>query len=253
MLFTNLLSSVMDLAEQMIINGAEIYRVEDSINRIFSAFNAKKTDAFIVSPSIVVSVKDSDGNVYTQTRRVNGSVINLEKLHNLNSLSRRICVEKLSYEQINAELDLIKKSKSYSIPVQLFSSALIAGCFTLFFGGTAIEAIVSFLIGIVIKTSTYFMRKIEINVLFSKFVISFFLTILSFMTFKLGIVDSIAEIIIGNIMYLIPGIGFTNSIRDLFKGDIFTGVHRLVESVLLSLALAAGYLVAILITGGAAI
>lgn len=252
-MYTDLLSSVMDLAEQMIINGAEIYRVEDSINRIFSAFGAKKADAFIVSPSIVVSVKDSDGKVYTQTRRINGSVINLEKLHNLNSLSRRICDEKLSFEQINAELDLIKRSKSYSIPVQLFSNALIAGSFTLFFGGTPVEAIVSFFIGFIIKTCTYFMRKIEMNVLFSKFATSFFLSILSFITFKIGIVESTAEIIIGNIMYLIPGIGFTNSIRDLFKGDIFSGVHRLVESILLSLALAAGYIVAVLLTGGAAI
>ena len=49
-----------------------------------------------------------------------------------------------------------------------------------------------------------------------------------------------------NIMTLIPGIGLTNALRDLFTGDSIAGLLRSIEAVLTALAIAAGfYLVAI--------
>lgn len=53
-------------------------------------------------------------------------------------------------------------------------------------------------------------------------------------------------------MTLIPGVGLTNALRDLFVGDSISGVLRLIEAVLLALAIACGYVVASLMFGGAA-
>ena len=50
-----------------------------------------------------------------------------------------------------------------------------------------------------------------------------------------------AEIIIGNIMLLVSGLGFTNALRDLFTGESFSGILRLLEAVLCAVAIAAGY------------
>ena len=48
-------------------------------------------------------------------------------------------------------------------------------------------------------------------------------------------------------MTLIPGIGLTNALRDLFTGDSIAGLLRSIEAVLTALAIAAGYfLVALL-------
>ena len=49
------------------------------------------------------------------------------------------------------------------------------------------------------------------------------------------------KVIIGNIMTLIPGIGLTNAIRDLFTGDSIAGLLRSIEAVLTALSIAAGY------------
>ena len=46
---------------------------------------------------------------------------------------------------------------------------------------------------------------------------------------------------IGNIMLLIPGIAFTNSLRDLFSGDTITGLIRCMESVLLAFVVGLGF------------
>ena len=59
-------------------------------------------------------------------------------------------------------------------------------------------------------------------------------------------------VLIGVIMLLVPGIPFTNAIRDILLGDIISGSLRLVEAVLLAAMLALGMMAAIWLMGGAA-
>ena len=56
--------------------------------------------------------------------------------------------------------------------------------------------------------------------------------------------------LIGNIMTLIPGIGLTNALRDLFIGDSIAGLLRTIEAVLLALGIAAGYFLVTIFVGG---
>ena len=58
---------------------------------------------------------------------------------------------------------------------------------------------------------------------------------------------SVDMIVIGNIMLLIPGISLVNSLRDMMIGDIMTGILRLAEALMMSVAIAAGFGVAIMI------
>ena len=51
-------------------------------------------------------------------------------------------------------------------------------------------------------------------------------------------------------MTLIPGVGLTNAIRDLFVGDVNTGILRLIDAILLGSAIAAGYVLSALMIGG---
>lgn len=44
------------------------------------------------------------------------------------------------------------------------------------------------------------------------------------LTVKTGMGQNLDYIIIGNIMLLIPGIPFVNSMRDIFVGDTITGL-----------------------------
>ena len=59
-----------------------------------------------------------------------------------------------------------------------------------------------------------------------------------------GLADSMDKISIGNIMLLIPGIAFTNSLRDMFSGDTITGLIRCMEALLLALVVGLGFTVA---------
>ena len=69
----------------------------------------------------------------------------------------------------------------------------------------------------------------------------------------LGFGNNADKIMIGSIMLLIPGLGFTNALRDLFVGDSIAGILRSIEALLSAIGIAAGYFLFVLITGGAAI
>ena len=54
---------------------------------------------------------------------------------------------------------------------------------------------------------------------------------------------------IGDIMLLVPGIMFTNAIRDMLLGDTLSGLLRFCEAVLLAGMMAMGFIAAIWLAG----
>ena len=239
----------MDIGEQMLISGAEVHRVEESISRICYAFGAARVDVFIITSSMVVTIHTNDGKSYTQTRRVTSANTNYERLHRLNQLSRDICEMHLTEQEIENKLNDAVNCNKFPFWLELACYSLIAGAFTLFFGGSAIEALISFIIGAVVRLSTFFFHKIISNNIFYKFFSTVMATFLAFLAVKSGWIPNMDMVIIGNIMPLIPGIGLTNALRDLFTGDSIAGLLRTIEAVLTALAIAAGYFLAALLGG----
>lgn len=248
-----LLDCAMDIGELMLISGAEVHRVEDSIVRICYALGAVRTDVFIIPSSMICTVHSSDGDVKTQTRRVLSLRTDYHKLDKLNRLSRRICTQPMTIEEIRAELETIRKGKTYPLLVECLGYAAIAGGFAVFFGGDVRQLLVAVLISLILRFVIMFSEKTLKNIIFTKFVSAFSLTALAFLFLRLGFIGRTDEVIIGNIMLLIPGVGFTNALRDLFTGDSMAGIWRCMEAVLSALAIAGGYFLFVLITGGAAI
>ena len=56
-----------------------------------------------------------------------------------------------------------------------------------------------------------------------------------------GIAVHVDKVMIGNIMLQIPGINMMNAIRDMMCGDMITGLLRLMEAIILAVAIAAGF------------
>jgi len=248
----SLLSCAMDIGEQMLISGAEVHRVEESISRICYALGAKRVDVFIITSSMVATVETADGKTYTQTRRVVSSSINFERLHLLNQLSRQICAGGLSEAQIRERFEAAVDCRRYPLWTEFIAYAVIAAVFTLFFGGNAPEAVVSLFIGAFVRLSIFLCDKVITNKIFGKFFASVVITLLSFLSLRVGFIGNVDTVIIGNIMTLIPGIGLTNALRDLFTGDSIAGLLRSIEAVLIALAIAAGYFL-VAIFGGLAL
>ena len=229
----------MTIGEQLLCCGAEVGRVEDTIRRICLAYGASRADVFSITSSIVTTIYGEDFGICTQTRRVPGMANDLGRLDDLNQLSRFICEFRPKPEEIQRRLDVIRNKKGYSFRILIY--AVISGSFSVFFGGDLNDMIASALIGIALKLFEAFVKRGALNSLLTVLLCCGAGGVLSNLTVLIGLGHHADLISIGNIMLLIPGIAFTNSLRDMFSGDTITGLIRCMESILLALVVGLGF------------
>ena len=245
-----LLSAALDIGEQMLVSGGEIYRVEDCINRICRAYGAIDVDVFTITSSIVLTIQAPDGKRYTQTRRIERSETNLDRVDKLNLLSRQMCSEPIGYQEFSSRFDRIMMQPRYPRWLEYLAYAMIAGCFTAFSGGSLLDAVISLLIGLVLRMVVKMNGDLQFNRVLSSVIASFVISALAFAA--AGFLDgvSVDTVVIGNIMLLIPGVALTNSMRDMISGDTMSGSLRFIEACIVALAIAAGYMLAGSVLGG---
>ncbi len=231
----------MSIGEQLLISGAEVSRVEDTIRRICTAYGAKRVDVFSITSCIITTIYGEDFDFCTQTRRISATSHDLSKLDALNALSRRICLEKPDPALIKEKIEEIQNGPRYSFKTQLLIYALVSASFSMFFGGNARDMIASAIIGVLLKFLELFIKRGSVNNFITALICSTAGGFLSNLSVMIGLGQHADLINIGNIMLLIPGIAFTNSIRDLFSGDIISGLTRFIESITLAMVIALGF------------
>ena len=158
------------VGSMLIEYGAEIYRVEDSLNRIAFAYGfgteEKHMEIFAIPTLLIVTLNDGDRLPISQTKRIVNRSTNLDRVDKLNNLSRYICTIKPEPEIIERHLDEISKRSVYGIPVQFMSFGVVGAVFALFFGGEFPDAIVAGVLSILIFFISKFVNKIKPSVFF---------------------------------------------------------------------------------------
>ena len=244
----DILNSLLDMGEALLYCGAEISRVEDTLQRMGKAYGARHVNVFAITSSIVVTT-DLGGKNRTQSRRIHPyGGTDFSRLEDLNALSRRCCGTPLSAEELKTEMRSIMKKKTPQWK-RWIGYPLAAGAFAVFFGGGWLEGLFAALLGLLIMAaerwaSPYFPNRVFFNLLVS------FAAGMAAQAFTL-VLPSIQtdKVLIGDIMLLIPGIAITNAIRDVMAGDTISGLIRLIESLLYALALGVGFAAALWIGG----
>lgn len=245
----SMLSLAMDLGKSMIMCGAEINRVEETITRICAFFGMKHTEVFSIVSLMNVTTMDQNGGTYTQSRRVYSSSTNLGKLEQLNALSRKICENRITLEDARAELEKINDEKSRFHVTALLGSMIAASAFTVFFGGSAADAAAAVPIAVLIYMMNTFIKTRSMNKLFYTALCSALSGTLAIVFERIGFGDNANMIMIGDIMLIIPGLMLINSAREMLCGDIMSGLLRFIESVIISAAIACGFAIPILVFG----
>ena len=248
--YSRLLQAILDIAEEMLVAGAEVSRVEDSVERMCGAYGCDRINVFVITSNIQVTMEAPDGEILTQIRRIIRNDVNFDRLDYLNDLSRYICAETPSLAQLNEKFDGVMNRKIYSVWMKYVSAIFIAGGFAVFFGGQLLDGAASAVVGIAVIWLLNALSKRDHNLLATNFVVSFAAGLLSITLVHFGIGIHVDKIMIGAIMIQIPGIAMTNAVRDMLTGDLATGLLRLVNSLLLAAVIACGFALSILLTGG---
>ncbi|MBB6630735.1 threonine/serine exporter family protein [Clostridium algidicarnis] len=248
-----ILELALDLGEIMLSCGAEIRRVEDSITRICNAYQLENVKVFAITSLIIASAKCNDGRVATQIRRVKIYGTNLSKIEDANALSRYICKNKISTDEIKKELLKIKSPKKQNKHIQwdlCIGYLCAAGGFTVFFGGNGWDAVASCIIAFLMFLFDTFIKKPDVNRIVYTVFVSIVMGIIAILFVKIGIGVHVDKIMIGDIMLLIPALVLVNSLRAIFLGDTIAGMIQLTEAILIALSIAGGFAIALVTLGG---
>lgn len=224
----------------MLKNGAETYRVEDTMTRIAMAYGAEYSDSFVTPTGIIFSV---EGKEPTKTKliRIIERTTNLEKVVKVNDISRKISAGGLTIAQAYYLLNEIENEpKTYSDFMQVMAAAIASGCFLIMFEGVwgdFLPAVVAGGIGFL--CSVYLHRLVEIK-FFSEFLAAFVIGLIAFTAVRFGIGTEVDKIIIGSVMPLVPGLLITNAVRDLMAGHLVSGISKGAEAFLTAFAIGSG-------------
>ena len=225
------LSAVLDAGELLLTSGAEAARVEDTMRRLARAYGFVRADVLTITASMAVTVRTADDQVITQTRRILRRGTDMRCIEAVNELSREVCVNPVPPEELHARLEAIRTAPD-KLRCRLPLAYLItSGSFAVFFGGTWRDGVAAMLCSMLLYVIGVLGDRISLQPLVLTMVSSAAMCAAATLTVKTGMGQNLDYIIIGNIMLLIPGIPFVNSMRDIFVGDTITGLLSAFEAV----------------------
>lgn len=230
----------MSAGETMLKNGAETYRVEDTMNRLCnSRKNIYNVDSFVTHTGIFLTL-EYELEVFTQFKRVRTASNNLQRVSLINDFSRKYVSTNLSLDEGIEIINKINKMNDYSKLIKLVCGSSASGFFSLMFGGDLFDFISSFLASILALIAIEFLSSHNLSFFLDSFVGALLASVFSYITLKIGFSNNVDIVIIGSIMCLVPGVSITNSIRDTMSGDSLSGLSKGMEAIFSALAIAFG-------------
>lgn len=238
--YNALLDTAVELGYHLAMCGAETFRVEESIDRILSVYGIK-SETFAITNCLTVSMETPEGEIITKMKRIGHHGNDLDSVEHYNALSRRICAEKptpaeaaLWLKQTHAQ------RRSYTLPVYLFGNFLAAAGFAVFFGGRLVDSFCSGICGILVGLVNHFLDSLKVNPFFRTIAAAFLLAVAAYGMGSIGLAGNTDSVVIGALMILVPGLLFTNAMRDIIFGDTNSGINRIVQVLLVAAAIALG-------------
>ena len=238
--YSRLMELVCQVGTKLASSGAETYRVEETITRILSAYG-QEGRVYCVPNSLFITILIPDGPSITQLCRMTDRGNDIDTVERYNSLSRRICAEipppDVAFQWIQ-ETELSRKR--YSFPMGLLGHMLVAAGFCYFFGGGLSDCVCAALSGLFLGIANHLLSKLQANNFFLQISAAFLMSGFSYLLANLGLCRNADTVVIGTLMLLVPGLLFTNGIRDIIFGDTNSGINRVVEALLIAAAVALG-------------
>ena len=233
-------------------NGAEISRVEETMTRIASAYGIEDESFFVLSNGIIAT-----GQHYARAEFIPIKGTQLAKVVEVNQLSRDVtageCGNELTCECGNQTNEFTNPQVNTFKPMSVetlrqriqairtmpgkvwwemtLGIALGVSSFSILFGGSLVDAVATLVAGVLLGLFMTFVSP-HLSRLVGNVAGGLVGGILCILLFRLAMgIDGLpqlhlANMIIGTIIALVPGVPFTNGMRDLANEDYIAGTTR---------------------------
>ena len=256
-------------------NGAEISRVEETMTRIASAYGIEDESFFVLSNGIIAT-----GQHYARAEFIPIKGTQLAKVVEVNQLSRDVTAgecgnvltcecgnqtneftnpqvntfKQMSVETLRQRIQAIRNMPGKVWWEMTLGIALGVSSFSILFGGSLVDAVATLVAGVLLGLFMTFVSP-HLSRLVGNVAGGLVGGILCILLFRLAMgIDGLpqlhlANMIIGTIIALVPGVPFTNGMRDLANEDYIAGTTRLTDAFLVFLCIALGVALAFIIDG----
>lgn len=234
------LNLAISVGEVLLKSGGEIYRVQETVSRILEAYGIEDYHVFVITNGIFATVYEQREDAGSMVRYVPIGEVNLQRVAEINQLSREICEKKCSISEAFERLEQCRNSYSEGKLAMIFACGVGSAGFCYLLGGRPYDSMVSFFLGVfleifLILATNYHASRFLMNILGSALV-----TAGSLLLFAAGAGILSDKVVIGGIIPLVPGVALTTAIRDLFNGDYLSGSIRMIDALLTGMCIAIG-------------
>ena len=265
-------------------NGAEISRVEETMTRIASAYGVEDESFFVLSNGIIAT-----GQHYARAEFIPIKGTQLAKVVEVNQLSRDVTAGERgneldvdmsqavsTYQRINVSTIQTDSQVNTFKPMPVeplrhriqairtmpgkvwwemtLGIALGVSSFSILFGGSLVDALATLVAGVLLGLFMTFVSP-HLSRLVGNVAGGLVGGILCILLYRLAMgIEGLpqlhlANMIIGTIIALVPGVPFTNGMRDLANEDYIAGTTRLTDAFLVFLCIALGVALAFIVDG----
>ncbi len=237
-----LLETVVLAGEVMLKSNAEVYRVEDTMRHMLSHCGYDPTEMIVISTGIFATINNHEDIPITVIKRIPSRSTNIDRIYQANVVSRDFYDDKITLEDAYSRLNEISESEKQFKPfMRAVGTTLNCAFFSPMFGGVFQELVGAAIVGTILAIVNQILSKIELNDFCVNAICA---AVASFSAFSLehwfwpGL--NVDVIVISAILPLIPGVIFTTAVRDTLNGDYLAGCARMLEAIIIALAVAAG-------------
>lgn len=225
-------------------NGAEISRVEETMHRIADHFGVEDESFFVLSNGIMMT-----GKGFARTKFIPIKGASLDKVVAVNQLSREVAEGRWTLEEVGEKLKEIRAMKPKRAWEQILASAVGSAAFCILFGGGFADCLASFVAGFLLWVFVLFVGTRHLSRIVNTVTGGLLSSLVCFGLYRIGLGIHLSNMIIGAIIPLIPGIAFTNGIRDMANEDFIAGTTRLLDAMLSFFCIALGVALAFMLDG----
>ena len=236
-------SQVMDIAMDMgrilLKSGAETSRVEDTMMRFCRSHGYYDLNVFCTPTVIILGDESAHGK--SRVFRVRWRAIDLGLIMDINNLSYNFKRWGMTYGKAKEWMrERIRRSHPYGNLLVSLASGVGSAAFAMLLGGNWHDFVAAFLCGFAAMGVLKLLNKLHPTAFWENFIAGLVIGFIALACCKADRNCTMQNIIVGALMPFLPGLPFTNGVRDYIGGDLLSGNSRIAEAVLFALSIAVG-------------
>lgn len=222
-------------------SGAEVFRIETTMNHIADSLAIEQFEVYVVNQGIIASGTNQLGYQESKVMNVNETTIDLGKLEAVNALSRSLSKKnKVTPSYVFHKLKEINERTFYPVWVILAAYFFGAGGFSLALGSSPIDSFTAAMAGILagwfIQIATTRIHTPFLTTILASAIVSLSVNLFYF----IGLGETRSIIILGALMIMVPGGFFVNAIREISHNNFAIGFTLLMSALMTCISISAG-------------